>query len=65
MTGQEVLDELRLVARQIVGDEVDVTTLRLAGRHLREEGDKLGAGVVRGGLAQHLTASRVQGGVIG
>lgn len=58
---QELLDLLGLVRRQVVGDDVDLLALGLVGHEVGEEGDELGRGVSRGGLAQHLAGLGVEG----
>jgi hypothetical protein len=49
--GQKLLDSLGLVGRQVVQDDVDLLTPRLAGDDGAEESDELLAGVPRSGLA--------------
>ena len=63
MRGQEVLDALGLVRREIVGDHVDLFAARLVDHDVGQERDELGRGVPRGGLAQHLAGLGVEGGV--
>ena len=60
---QEVFDRLALVSREVVGDHMDLFAARLIDHDVGEEGDELGRGVPRGGLAQHLAGLGVEGGI--
>ena len=44
---------------QVVGHDVNLTPLRLAGDDLAEKVDKLGAGMPCGGLSQDVTGASV------
>ena len=50
--GEEGLDLLSLVRREIVSDHVDFLAARLVEHDVGEKGDELRRGVARGGLAQ-------------
>src|SRR5579859_1666485 len=58
--GQKLLDSLGLVGREVVQDDVDLLTPRLAGDHSAEESDELLAGVPRSGLADDRAGLGVQ-----
>jgi hypothetical protein len=60
---QKFKDFLRLVRAQIVGDDMDLTTCRLALYDLRKEIDELGAGVACAGFRQDLSGLSVQSAV--
>jgi hypothetical protein len=60
---QKCKDFLRLVRAQIVGDDMDLTTCRLALYDLRKEIDELGAGVACAGFRQDLSGLSVQSAV--
>src|SRR3974390_3527029 len=47
---QELENLLGFMGAQVVGDDMDLSTLRLAGNDLAQKADKLGAGVPGGGL---------------
>ena len=51
---KELLHPLGPVGREIVGNEMNLFAARLVGDHLGKEGNKLLAGVPRGGFAHHL-----------
>ena len=54
MVEQERLHARRLVAADVVADDVDLAAAGLAGNDVLEEGDELLAGMAGGGLAEHL-----------
>ena len=56
-------DELGLVRREVVEDDVDLAAGMTTGDDLGEEADKFLARVARRRLAAHLASLRVQGGV--
>ena len=60
---QEFKDFLGLVRTQIVGDDVDLTTCRLAVYDLCKEIDELRAGVPCAGFSQYLSSLSVQSAV--
>lgn len=62
--GQELINKLGLVGREVVDDDVDLFSPRLRREQIRKEAHELGGGVAGGGLADDFTAfgveSRVQ-----
>ena len=56
---EEVENILGFMCAQVVGHDMNLSTLRLAGDDLAEKVDKLGAGMPRGGLSQDVTGARV------
>jgi hypothetical protein len=65
MTGQEVVDELGFMGREIVSDDVDLASERLGGHDLGQEVDELGAGMALRRLAEDFSASGIKGSVKG
>ena len=63
MSHKELLHPFGLVGREIVGNEMNLFAARLVGDYLGEEGNKLLAGVPRGGFAHHLAVASVKRGV--
>src|ERR1700693_2754593 len=63
MIGQELRDPLGLMGREVVGDEVDLTTSGLQRNNLAQEGHKLLGGMASSGLTQNLAAGGVDRGV--
>src|SRR5260370_42631974 len=63
MIGQELRDPLGLMGREVVGDEVDLTTLGLQRNNLAHEGHKLLSGMSGSGLTQNLAAGGVERGI--
>ena len=61
MTGQEIVDELGFMSREIVSDDVDLASERLGGHDLGQKVDELGAGMAWSGLAEDFSASGLQG----
>lgn len=57
---EEVGDPLRLMAADVVADDMDFAAFRLVGDDLDQEGHELFAGVACGRLAQHLAGGRVE-----
>ena len=62
MLEQEGAHGLGLMGREIVGDDVNVSSFRLTGDDVAEEVDKGGAGVPRHRLADHLARLGIQRG---
>ena len=56
---EELENILGFMCAQVVGDDMNLSTLRLAGDDLAEKVDKLGAGMPRGGLSQDVTGASV------
>src|SRR6218665_3372145 len=63
MLTEERVNQLGLVCREVVDDDVNFLAARLMGHDLGEEGDELGRGMPRGGLAQHFTGLGIERGV--
>src|SRR6218665_427108 len=63
MLTEERVNRLGLVCREVVDDDVNFLAARLMGHDVGEEGDELGRGMPRGGLAQHFTSLGIEGGV--
>jgi hypothetical protein len=61
MTGQEIVDELGFVSREIVRDDVDLASEGLGSHDLGKKVDELGAGMALGGLAKDFSAVGIQG----
>ena len=59
MALEELENILGFVRAQVVGHDMNLSTLRLAGDDLAEKVDKLGAGMPRGGLSQDVTGASV------
>lgn len=57
---QESLNQLRLVAADLVADDMDLAAFGLAGQHVAQEAHELLAGVTWGGHAQHFAGGGVQ-----
>src|SRR6516165_7228431 len=57
---EELENLLGFMGAQVIGDDVDLSTLRLAGNDLAQKADKLSAGVSCGGLSHHVPGARVQ-----
>jgi len=60
VVAQRLLHSLRLMRRQVVGDQVNLLTGRLMCRDLAQKRHELLRGVTRRGLAGHLTGLRVE-----
>ena len=56
---EELENILGFVRAQVVGHDMNLSTLRLAGDDLAKKVDKLGAGMPRGGLSQNVTGASV------
>ena len=56
---EELENILGFVRAQVVGHDMNLSTLRLAGDDLAKKVDKLGAGMPRGGLSQNVTGANV------
>ena len=56
---EELENILGFMCAQVVGDDVNLSALRLAGDDLAEKVDKLDAGMPRGGLSQDVTGASV------
>jgi len=63
MGGEELCDDLGLVRRKVVGDDVDWLALGLRGNYIGEKSHELRAGVALGCLAQDLSAGNLESGV--
>src|SRR6218665_1078560 len=63
MLTEERVNQLGLVCREVVDDDVNFLAAPLMGHDVGEEGDELGRGMPRGGLAQHFTSLGIEGGV--
>jgi hypothetical protein len=63
MTGQEVVDELGFVSREIVGHDSDLATKGLGSYDLSKKVDELRAGMAWGGLAKDLYTAGIEGGI--
>ena len=63
MASQEVLHEFRLVSREVVGDNVDLFGMRLAGSEPSKKLNEFGRGVTRDGLAKNTPCLRVESGI--
>ena len=63
MGGQEFVNVLGLVGREVVGDHMNFLTLGLVGHDVGEKRHELSRGVPRGGLTQHLAGFCVEGSV--
>ncbi len=59
---EKIANSLCLVGRKIVGDHVNLLSLRLMGNQFFEEGDRLCAGVAAHCLAAHRTCLHIQRG---
>src|ERR1700757_4751881 len=60
---EEIANALRLMGREIVHDDVDLATTRLARDDVAKKRDEFLGRVAWRGLAQHLTALGIQSGV--
>src|SRR6218665_1211798 len=60
MLTEERVNQLGLVCREVVDDDVNFLAARLMGHDVGEEGAKLGRGMPRGGLAQHFTSLGIE-----
>ena len=56
---EELENILGFMCTQVVGHDMNLSTLRLAGDDLAEKVDKLGAGMPRGGLSQDVAGASV------
>ena len=56
---EELENILGFMCAQVVGHDMNLSTLRLAGDDLAEKVDKLGAGMPRGGLSQDVAGASV------
>ena len=63
MGGEELCDDLGLVRRRVVGDDVDWLALGLRGNYIGEKSHELRAGVALGCSAQDLSAGNLESGV--
>jgi hypothetical protein len=61
MTGQEIVDELGFMSREIVGDDVDLASEGLGSYEVGQKVDELRAGMALGGFAQDFSTADVQG----
>ena len=57
---EELENILGFMCAQVVGDDVNLSAIRLAGDDLTQKVDKLGAGMPRGGLSQDVAGASVQ-----
>jgi hypothetical protein len=57
---QERIDALGLVSRQVVENDVYLSSLRLARYYIAQKSDELFAGVAASGSSDHLSASRIK-----
>ena len=57
---EELENILGFMCAQVVGDDVNLSTIRLAGDDLTQKVDKLEAGMPSGGLSQDVTGASVQ-----
>ncbi len=62
MVEQERLHQRRLVAADVVADDVDLAAAGLAGDDVLEEGDELLAGMAGSGLAEHFAGAGIERG---
>src|SRR5712672_3882573 len=56
---EELENILGFMCAQVVGHDMNLSTLRLAGDDLAQKVDKLGAGMARGGLSQDVSGTSV------
>src|SRR6218665_2600609 len=63
MLTEECVNQFGVVGREDVDDGVNFLAARLMGHDVGGEGDKLGRGMPRGGLAQLFTSLGIEGGV--
>src|SRR6218665_2779300 len=63
MLTEECVNQFGLVCREVVDDGVNFLAARLMGDDVGEEGDELGRGMPRDGLAQPFTSLGIEGGV--
>jgi len=56
---EELENILGFMCAQVVGDDMNLSALRLTGDNLAQKVDKLGAGMPRGGLSQDVTGASV------
>src|SRR5260370_3660670 len=56
---EELENILGFMCAQVVGDDVNLSALRLAGDDLTQKVDKLGAGMPSGGLAHDVAGARI------
>ncbi len=61
MRDQEIFDRLSLVRQEIVGDHVDLFSVRLVDHDVGEESDELRGGMAFSRLAQHFVSAGVEG----
>ena len=57
---EELENILGFMCAQVVGHDVNLSALRLAGDNLAKKVDKLGAGMPSGGLSDDVTGASVQ-----
>ena len=57
---EELENILGFMCAQVVGDDVNLSALRLAGDDLAQKVDKLGAGMPSGGLAHDVAGASIQ-----
>src|SRR4029453_3084442 len=57
---QERANGLRLVRREVIGNDVNLAPARLTGNDVAEELHKGGAGMARHGLRKHFTGFRIE-----
>jgi hypothetical protein len=63
MMGQEVVDELSLMRREIISNDVDLASQGLGSHHLGKKVDELSAGMTLSRLANDFSASGIKGSV--
>jgi hypothetical protein len=61
MTGQEIVDELRFMSREIVGNHVDIAPEGLGSDNLSKKVNEVRGGMALGGLAKDFSAAGIQG----
>ena len=61
MTGQEIVDELSFMSREIVRNDVDLAPEGLGSDNLSKKVDEVGSGMTLGGLAKDFSAAGIQG----
>ena len=57
---EELENILAFMCAQVVGDDMNLSALRLTGDNLAQKVDKLGAGMPRGGLSHDVAGASVQ-----
>lgn len=63
MRGEEGIDQLGLVGREVVGDHMDLFAARLMGDDVGQKGDEFGRRMSCGGLAEDFAGLGIEGGV--